>query len=282
MSLIWGSTWIVIQVGLHDLPPFTGLAARFGIAALGFIVLARFLGPREGGKAPPRLLALVLGTLYFTGSYTIVYWSEQYLPSALASLLFASYPLMLAVVSHFALRGERLRAIQFGGLAIGFVGVAFLLLADVPKLGPEALVPAFVMLGSPFVVTLGTIYVKRHGTGVSSLALNRDGMLVSFLEVAILAAVVERDSAVRITWPAVASVLYLAIFGTVVTFGIYFWLLRTAPANLLALVSYLTPAIAVFLGMVVGDEPITRSTLLGAALIFVGMYFASRRKRAGA
>lgn len=278
MSLVWGSTWLVIRIGLEDLPPFTGLWIRFAISAIAFAVIAKHFAAREGGSRPSLPLALVLGTFNFTGSYCIVYWVEQYIPSALASLLFATYPLMLAIGAHFALESERLAPRQALGFVAGFAGVALLFARDIDRLGPEAIVPAAIMLGSPLVVTLGTLHVKRVGAKVSSLLLNRDGLIVATIEIGIVTAITEWGAPITWTASAVGSILYLALFGTVATFGIYFWLMRTAPASLLALTAYLTPAIAVFLGATWGNEPITRDTLLGAGCILAGVFLASRRR----
>jgi len=279
MSLIWGSTWLVIRVGLEDLPPFTGLLLRFALAAAGFALVAKFFAAREGGDSPPRLLSFMLGTFNFTGSYCIVYYCEQFIPSALASLLFATYPLMLAIGAHFAIANERLAPRQALGFLAGFAGVVLLFMHDVLRLGDAALAPAAIMLLSPFVVTIGTLYVKRHGARVSSLLLNRDGLIVATLQVSIFTAATEWGAPITWSYSAIGSILYLALFGTVATFGIYFWLMRTAPANLLALTAYLTPAIAVLLGATYGDEPITRDTLLGAACILAGVCLASKRRR---
>jgi drug/metabolite transporter (DMT)-like permease len=281
MALIWGSTWLVIRIGLTDLPPFTALFLRFALSCAVFIPLAAILARREGGTRPPFSLSLIVGTFNFTGSYCIVYWVEQDLPSALASLLFATYPLMLAVAGHFVLPGERLRPLAALGFLIGFVGVAILLLTDVPAIGGEAIVPSLVMLGSPLVVTIGTLILKRRGAGFSSLLLNRDALAVSVAQVAAIALVTEwlvtPRPAMHFGGAAIFSVLYLALLGTVVTFGVYFWLLRTAPAAQLALIAYLTPAIAVALGAVVLGETVTAFTVVGAALILGGVALASRR-----
>jgi drug/metabolite transporter (DMT)-like permease len=280
MILVWGSTWIVIQVGLRDVPAFTGLLSRFALAAGGFAVLAKYFAAREGGSSPPFRLAFVLGTFNFTGSYCIVYYTEQFIPSSLAALLFATYPLMLAIGAHFAIPGERVTPRSAVGFLLGFAGVALLFVHDIPKLGPEAIAPAALMLGSPLVVMLGTLYVKRHAAGVSSLLLNRDGLVISTIQVALVTAVAEWGADVAWTPSAVASIVYLALFGTVATFGIYFWLMRTAPASFLALTAYLTPAIAVLLGAVFGGEPVSRDTLIGAAFILLGVFLATRRRSA--
>ena len=130
---------------------------------------------------------------------------------------------------------------------------------------------------SPLAVVVGTTLVKRFGRDVSSTLLNRNGMVVGAVLRLSVAVIRERGAAVAWTPPAIASVLYLAIVGTVVTFSLYFWLLRSAPANRMALVAYVTPAVALFLGWAFAGEPLTISTLGGAACVLFGVLLVVHR-----
>lgn len=278
LCLIWSSTWIVIKGGLADLPPFTAAAARFVLAWLAFQVLAWRLAGREGGRAPSRRLVLAMGLLNFGASYGIVYWSETVLPSGLVSLLWATFPMMMALSGHLFLAGERLGLAQAAGFLVGFAGVGLLFVTDLASLPPGAVGAGLVLLLSPLVSTVGTTLVKAEGREVSSLLLNRDGMRLGALVLTTLALVFERDQAVRLTPTAIASILYLSLMGTVVTFGLYFWLMRYARASRLSLIAYVTPPLALGLGALAG-EPIGRTTLLGAGLILVGVVLARREVR---
>lgn len=276
LCLIWGSTWIVIKFGLADLPPFTSAGVRFALAALVMTVASALLGGREGGVRPPRWLSLALGVLSFGVSYAVVYWSETRLPSGLVSVLWSVFPILMAVSGHWFLPGESLRAGQWLGFVIGFAGVGLLFFTDLKHFGAGAIPAALILLLSPLAATVGTTLVKRHGAGVSSLALNRDAMWIGASLLCIAAFTTERDVPLHWTGPAIFGVVYLAIVGTAVAFGLYFWLLRHRPANHLSLISYVTPAIALLLGALLGETPITRYTLAGSFLILVGVALAVR------
>jgi drug/metabolite transporter (DMT)-like permease len=280
MCLIWGSTWYVIRVGLRDLPPFQSAAVRFAIAAAVMTLVAQFARKREGGSAPPLWLSLVLGTLNFAASYAFVYWSETRIPSALASVLWSVYPLMMAASSHRFLAHERLVPRQWLGFVLGFAGVALLFATDLPAISRDALVGGCVILGSPLVATVGTTLVKKHGGGTSSLLLNRNGMWIGALALALLAFGCERDAPAHWTPQAIATVVYLAVVGTAFTFGIYFWLLRHTSAYRMSLISYATPPVAILLGAFAGNEPITGWTISGMAAILGGVLLVMGWKRA--
>lgn len=277
LCLIWGSTWVVIEGGLEDLPPFTSAAARFAVAACVMTLLAHLLAAREGGAAPSFRLAFVLGSTNFAASYGIVYWSETRLPSGLVAVLWASYPMIQAILGHHALANERLAPRQWLGFVIGFFGVASLFVTDLEAIGANAIGAGAILLLSPIVTAIGTTYVKKHGGGTSSLCLNRNAMWIGAIGLVLAALLGERDAPIAWTCGALFSVAYLALLGTVVTFGLYFWLLRHSAANKLSVIAYVTPAIALVLGLVVREEPLTAFTLGGLALILLGVFLVHRR-----
>jgi len=277
LCLIWGSTWVVIKGGLRDLPPLTSVGIRFLIAGLIMIAVAALLTRREGGAPPPTWLWLVQGTTNFAISYGLVYHAETVLPSGLVSLLWGVYPMLQALSGHWFLEGERLAPRQWLGFAFGLAGLALLFHTDLGGVGPDAVPTALLLFLSPLSVVVGTTLVKRHGGRVSSTLLNRNGMLFGAFLLLAVAWLGERSAEVRWTAPAVASVLYLAVVGTVVTFSLFFWLLRTIPAHRMALISYVTPALALVVGWAVADEPLTASILGGAGLILVGVLLVVQR-----
>ncbi len=277
LCLIWGSTWVVIKGGLRDLPPFTSAGARFALAALIMIGVAAVLKKREGGGAPPVWLWIVQGTTSFAMSYGIVYHAETVLPSGLVSLLFGVYPMLQALAGHFFLDQEQLRSNQWLGFALGLAGLVLLFRTDLRGFGPDGIPTALLLFLSPIAVVVGTTLVKRHGGGVNSTLLNRNGMLFGAALLLAAAFALERDVPANWTAPAIASVAYLAVVGTVITFSLFFWLLRFAPAHRMALIAYVTPAIALFLGWAFAGEPVTVSTLTGAGCVLCGVLLVVHR-----
>lgn len=280
LCLVWGSTWIVIQWGLRDLPPFTAGAARFLAAALVMTAIAPVLARHEGGRNPPLSLSLVVGLLNFGASYGIVYWSETRIPSGLTSVLWSVYPLMMAVAGAWFLAGERVRARQLAGFLLGFAGVAVLFATDLHDLGADTVRTGVVLLGSPLVSCIGTTIAKRAGKDVSSALMNRNAMWIG--AAVLVACATGFESSVEAHWSAraIESVAYLSILGTVLTFTLYFWLLRHVAAYRLAMISYVTPVIAMTLGTLIGKERLTAWTVAGSVTILLGVALVVVRPRA--
>lgn len=284
LCLIWGSTWLVIQEGLDDLPPLTSAGVRFALAFAVMFFAAPQLARREGGGPPPRRLWVVVGTLNFAVSYAIVYVTETVLPSGLVAVLWAVFPLMAAVPGHFVL-GERLAARQVVGLLLGFVGTCLLFGTDIASfdvgdggwLGP--LGAALLLLVSPLVSVVGQTCVKLWGTRSSSALLNRNAMGLGAAMLVAAALVLERDEPARWTPAAIGSIAYLAVIGTCLTFTLYYWLLRYAEVTRLSVITYVTPVVALLLGWAVRGEELTAGTVSSSALVLCGVALVGAKSR---
>lgn len=277
MCLIWGSTWLVVKEGLADLPPITAVAWRFAAAGLIFAGLVPILRPREGGVTPPAWLWAVQGLLTFAYPYSLLYWVETVIPSGLAAVLWAVFPMMNAVIGERLLPDQKLVRTDWLGFVVGFAGVAVLFATDLASIGGGAVGAAALYLTAPLVSAFANVLVKRHGGGVSSVVLNRNGLLFGAVLTGAAAWLFESGRDVTWTPTAVFSVAYLTVVGTVVTFGLYFWLLRYASSHKLALIAYVIPALALLFGWGLGDESVDVSTVGGTALILVGVAMVARR-----
>lgn len=275
--LIWGSTWAAIRISLEGIPPLTGVVIRFTLACLLLLALAPMFRVRLGATAIERRLWWINAVLTFTISYGLVYWAEQWVPSGLAAVIFATFPLFVAVLAHFFLPGERLRTATFVGVLIGFVGVAVLYSEDLGALvGPRAGFAAKVMLIAPVASAIANVAVKRWGSGVSPLSVSGVSMGLGAMLVVPFAWAVERGREVTFGTRPVLAVVYLAVVGSAVAFTVYYWLLRRLPATRLSLINYATPVVAVLIGTLWLGEPFTLRILLGAALVVVGVAISVR------
>lgn len=279
LALIWGTTWAAIRVQLQGIPPFAGVAWRFGIASVLLFAIAIALKIPLGRTAIERRLWVINGALSFFASYGIVYWCEQYVPSGLAAVLFATFPLFVTLLAHGMLEGERMTPRAVFGVVAGFVGVATIFSEDFELLGgPQVAVASVVMLGSPLAAGLSNVAVKRWGAGIHPVSLAAVPMAIASAAMTPVALVFERDRAIVWDGSSIAALLYLAVLGSAVTFTGYYWLMARMPATRLALIAYVTPVVAVVTGAVWLHEPVTPRTIAGAGFVLVGVALATRRK----
>jgi drug/metabolite transporter (DMT)-like permease len=281
LTLIWGTTWATITISLRGIPPFTGVALRFGIAAMLLLAYAHLKGiPLAAANSRDRRLRILHALLTFCASYGVVFWAEQWVPSSLASVLFATFPLMVAVLANFVLPSERMTASVLVGTVLGFAGIAVIFAEDFDLLGGHMVgVAAAVMMISPLAAAVVSVAVKRWGAGMHPVPFNAVAMALAAGIMGVVAAIVEGHLPMVFSPGPVAAVLYMAVAGTAITFPLYFWLLEHMEARQVALIGYGTPIVALFLGVVFMNESLTTRTLVGSALVVVGVAVASHAKR---
>jgi len=277
LTLIWGTTWAAIRVGLEGIPPLTGVSARFLIAGALLLAVARARGVPLGRSARERRLWLANAAATFVVPYSVVYWAEQWVPSGLASILFATFPLWVVLIGRWALPAERPRALRFAGVVVGFLGVAVIFSEDFTRLGGEDVrLPAAVLVLGAGISASGSVALRRWAGTISPLSLAAVPMLGTGLVTGAAALLLERERAVSIAPAPVLATLYLAVFGSAVSFTLYFWLLARRSAVSSSLVSYTAPLVAVALGTLALDEPFTVRVALGGLLVLAGVAGALR------
>ncbi len=164
LILVWGTTWAAIRLGLEGIPPLAGVALRFGLAAAVLALVARWRGVPLGGGRRLRRLWWINTLFTFSIPYGVVYWAEQWVPSGLAAMLFATYPLFVAALAWLWLPAERLRPPALAGIGLGFAGIALIYSEDLTALGGgEVDLAAAVFLLSPAASALASVQVKRWG-----------------------------------------------------------------------------------------------------------------------
>lgn len=279
LSLIWGTTWAAIRIGLEGIPPFTGVALRFAIASAMLLAVAPFMGVRFGRLRAERRLWIANAALSFCGSYGIVYWAEQYVPSGLAATLFATFPLFVALIAHAALPAERLSVRAAIGVLVGFGGVALIFSEDFARLGGRGVaLAAIVMLGSPIVSAVANVAIKKWGSGIHPVSLAAVPMAIAAVVMGGVAAAVEREKPIVFSTSSVVALLYLGVFGSAITFTLYYWLMNRIAASRASLIAYVTPVVAVAIGAVFLDEPVTPKTIGGALLVIGGVALAVAKR----
>ena len=265
--LIWGSTYLAMRIGLETLPPFTmaGLRYLFAGAVLGAGAWRQGAPPVRWEHAPPAFLP---GALLFVGGNGSVVWAEQRISSGLAALLIASEPLWIALL--LLRRGqERPSSRVFGAIALGIAGLAVLTDPFSANSGVDLVGAVVVVLGalSWAVGSLASRSARLPSSAVQAGALQMaaGGALL------LLCGWVSGEPG-RTDWSAVSlrsllAVSYLALFGSIVAFTAYLWLLKVADPSRVSTYAFVNPVVAVLLGWSLGGEELSLRMALAAALI---------------
>ena len=273
---LWGSTWLAIKIGLNAYPVFLALAGRFLLAGAVFFMLIKLQKIQVPFGAEYQRLYLAIGLLSFFTSYAAVYWGEQYITSGLAAVLFAMFPIFTAFIAGAVLKKERFGPGRWAGLLLALAGVVAINFGDLKQIHPMAPIGCLVTLIAPFVSAVSVMFSKAYIHRVHPYAMAGVPMLYAGILHTAVWFLFERHIPLSWSWMGVGTIVYLAIPGSVITFGLYYWLLRTMSVGRTSLIAYLTPVFAVALGYFAIGEPVDISMLIGTLLILGGVGLAGR------
>jgi drug/metabolite transporter (DMT)-like permease len=271
--VIWGSTYLAIAIVEESLPPFFMAGTRFVLAGVVLYVWAKLRHAGREFRVHWRS-AFVIGGLMLLGGHGAVVWAEQWVPSGLTSLLIATVPLWMVFVDW--LRGGSKPSLRVaGGLTLGFLGVA-LLVGSLEDLGGNSigLIGGMVVVVGAFLWANGSLYSR-------SAKLPKEPLLSTGMEmvaggVLLLAASLATGEYDRIRLDLVSerslvAWVYLVVFGAIVAFTCYVWLLKTVSATRVSTYAYVNPIVAMLLGWALANEPITTRNTLAAGIILVSV-----------
>ena len=208
--------------------------------------------------------------------YGVIYFGEQYIPSGLSAVLFATNPFFVMVLAHLAIGSEPITARKLLGVCVGFVGVLIIFQDDLQLAHPNALRGAGITLLAPVGAALGTVGIKRWGRHLHPYTMTALPMTYAATALFTISFFIEDPSSVTWTDVAVGSILYLSCVGTVLAFIIFYTLLKHMAVSRLAFVSYTFPVLALILGYLLLGEALELQALAGAGTIVAGIALATR------
>ena len=279
--LVWGSTYLAIRVAVGTMPPFLMAAGRFLVA--GGILFA-FLKLRGGPTPTARQWRAntVIGTFLLLGGNGAVVWAEQFVPSGLTALLIGVGPLFIVLTEWAWPGGLRPTARTFAALLLGFAGVVWLAAPwQNPAQGGLHVGGVLAILLGCVCWSLGSI-TSRHSQHGASPALASALQMLGGGGALLLAAVLHGDFTrldfATISGASWGAFAYLVVFGSLVGFSTFVWLMKHCPPAQVATYAYVNPIVAVLLGWLILDEPVTSRTLVASAVIIAAVVLITLEK----
>lgn len=274
--LIWGSTYFAIRVAVQKMPPLLMSGVRFLIAGSLLYVTLRILRvPRPTMRQ--WVQAGIVGVLLLGAGNGTVSWVEQWVPSSIAALLVALVPLWMVTLNWVLPGGARPSLRTLVGVALGFGGVALLAFRG-GGAGGGVSPMAFLLVISSFAWAAGSLYARKADMPASPLMSTAVEMLVG--SVTLLAVGLGTGEASKahldlITWQSLVALGFLILFGSLVGYSAYTWLLKEAPPALISTYAYVNPVVALFLGVTFGGDTLTSISLIAAAIIIASVVLIS-------
>jgi drug/metabolite transporter (DMT)-like permease len=272
--IIWGSTYLAIRVGVQQLPPALFAGSRFVIAGTLLAIYARLRGQKFPTHLREWRTIAITALFMLVGANGLVVWGEQWVPSNQAALIVATTALWLAGFGTLGLHGQKLGPRTILGLAVGFFGVAMLLL---PENGftLDHFWAQLAVLGACPLWAAGSMVAKRGQLTTPPLMV---AALQSLVAGFVFCGIGFADGeTARWSWSpeAMAALAYLIVFGSCFAYAAYIWLLHEVSPSRLGTYAYINPLVAVVLGWLVLRETLSAVQLGGTVVILIGVMLVS-------
>ncbi len=280
--ILWGTTYVVIVIGLESIPPFIMAAIRFLVAGVVLFLICFFR--KENILVKGIYKNLLLGTIILTGGQGLLFWSEQYIPSGTAAIVVSSLPLWYVLLDRKNWSSYFRNPLIMTGLVLGFVGIILLFqkYLQLPEntgrlhiMGMLAVVLACICWAA------GTLWHKNHENKYSiflNIGWQLTGGFISSLIVAMALNEFPKFSLAAVSLPSWLAVLYLAVIGSVVAFVAFNWLMVVRAPAVVGTYAYVNPVIAVILGWLVAGEEISLLQIAGMVIILVSAFLVNSPK----
>jgi drug/metabolite transporter (DMT)-like permease len=279
LALIWSSTWLVVRVGLGELPPFTFAGVRFLLAAGVLFALRSGAIRRAAIGVEDRRLILRTGVVAFGITYALMFWGMQYITAGTAAVIFSTVPLFTMAFAHRDVAGENVTAAKLAGGLVGLAGVSLVVGQQVGADDRLAALGCAAVLGSAASMARAQVDIKASGSHLDPTVLAAWQLLVGGSLLLVAGAFVE-GSPLALDWTPTALIvmIYLSVVCSSVAWFLYYWLLRRVKVTTMSTITLVQPVIAIALGWLLMGEAMRPQALIGAAGVLAGTSLIVRRR----
>lgn len=279
MCLIWGTTWMAIKVGLEDLTPVFSLSLRLlisGVLLLFFILVKekRFSYDKNQFK-----IIAYLTLFNYIVPYVLIYWGELHIYSDLAAIIVSTHPFFTSLISLKLLHEERFSLKDNFGIFVGFCGVLIIFSENLFSGLNFHFLGMFAIFLSSLSFAFVDVILRKYKDSYHPLRINVIPLFISGTALMTYSLFFENIKTNSFTSSAVISVLYLAIFGTVITFTILLWLIQRIKLSIITLATFIIPIIAIIVGWIFLNEALTKLQIFGTVFVLTGVLINTTTKK---
>ncbi len=283
--ILWGSTYLAIRYAIETLPPLLMASTRFLISGAILFAIARFSRDYERPTAKHWRTSFIVGTLLLLGGNGGVVLAEKYVSSSVAALLVASEPFWVVLLSWLWLKNARPNLRMIVGLVVGFIGVALLIGGNFQTVGGGSgteFLAMLLLIAASISWAVGSIYGLKAPVPKSTVLTAGMQMLAGGAVLGVVGTLRGEAANFDVSQVSAASLYglaYLIVFGAIIGYTAYSWLLKNAKPEMVATYAYVNPLIAVLLGWFIAGETLTTTMLIGAAIVVGSVALITSREK---
>ncbi len=267
--IIWSTTPLAIQWSGDEVGYLFGITSRMAIGMLAGLLIVALFRIRLPWHADARRTYLAAGLGMFTAMLA-VYHASRLIPSGWIAVIFGLAPMITGLMAHYWLPGKSLTITRVTGLLLGTCGLAVMLIGT-RSIGPDAALGIVSMLVSVTAYSASAVTIQRIGASVPPLATTIGGLVVTVVLLCLVFVVTGKPLPVQVPVRVAASIVYLGIIGSLLGFALYYYILGKMDATRVALITLVTPVIALLLGEMLNGEIIRIEAWAGTAVILSGL-----------
>ena len=263
---------MAIKIGLNDLTPFFSLGMRYLVAGSSLGLYLWMVDKRITFEKKHLKLVILVTLFNYIVPYSLVYWGEQFIYSDLSSVIFAMLPINVAVLSYAFFKQEKFTFYDLLGILISFAGIVTIFSVTIFKRIGFHFYGMIAIYLSSLSQAMMAIILKKYKGQYHPLKINFVPILATGIIIMGFSIAVENLSSNIITTSGIISILYLSIFGTIIAFGLYFWLISQIKLSILSSMAYILPIIAIFVGWIFLNEKLSEVQIIGSLLVLGGVF----------
>lgn len=279
VCILWGSTYLAIRIGVSEMPPELFAGMRFLLVGVILLSFAYLRGLKFPDNSKEVWKHSIVGLLLLLGGNGLVAWTEQWVSSGIASLLLASVPLFMAIIELVSPYRIKIDYKGWLGLLVGFAGVAMLVFSN-QATGFVDIKGGILLLIGSFSWALGSVYSKSIKNTASMIVIIGIQSLAGGIGLSVIGAAMGELGRIHFTSRGIGAMAYLIIFGSILGYSSYIYILQKWPAAKAGTYAYVNPPVAVFLGFLVLGETVNSSIILSTLVILAGVMLVQFSKTA--
>ncbi len=278
LCVVWSSTWLVIKLGLRDLPPLSFVSLRFLIAIIVLLIISVGRTSLLPKRRADYIVLGFTGLLMFAVNYALLFWAELHVSSGIAAVIQASIPIFGMICAHWMLPDEPLRWQRLAGALVAIFGVALICARLLSFNGWLAFLGGVGIAIGAASAAYSNVLLKAKKIQLAPSMLAAWQMIFGTVPLLFVGLVVDGNP-LRFHWTmnAILCLLYLAVVGSSFTFLLLYWLMPRMSVTNLQTISLITPPGAIALGWAFGGERLSAWSLVGAAFVLLGVWMIFRR-----
>jgi drug/metabolite transporter (DMT)-like permease len=277
--VIWGSTYLLNKIAVAEIPPLYLGAIRFIIAGILIFIIASALGHKLAVTKAQLINTLIAGFLFLTYGNGVFVWSLKYIDSGFAALIASTQPLVV-ILLMWMIDGKKIKKMSIVGVLLGIIGI-YLLVSQNAVVSQEGSTIGIIMIFSTIVIwSLASIFVSKADLPSNFFVNSGYQMILGGFLMLIFSLLIGEQWSSPVAWTETVqfSMIMLIIFGSIVAFTSFNYLLKVVSTEKVATSAYVNPVIALFLGWYILDEIITIQSIIAAVVLLLGVYFINSNK----